>query len=59
MKLYKGACSVVGRKAERSLYNPELATFEKDSIYNQFDAEGFINLFGLQSKILGMLEKRK
>lgn len=59
MKLYKGSCSVAGRKAERSLYNPELATFEKDSIYNQFDAEGFINLFGLQSKILGMLDKKK
>ncbi len=59
MKLYKGVCSVAGRKAEMSLYNPELATFEKDSIYNQFDAEGFINLFGLQSKILGMLKKKK
>jgi argininosuccinate synthase len=58
VKLWKGNCIITGRKAERSLYNPDLATFEKDSIYNQFDAEGFINLFGLQSKMLGLLKKK-
>ena len=58
VKLWKGNCIVVGRKAEKSLYNPELATFEKDEIYNQKDAEGFINLFGLQTKVLSMLKKK-
>jgi argininosuccinate synthase len=50
IKLYKGNCIVVGRKSPRSLYMHELATFEKEDIYNQKDAEGFINLFGLQEK---------
>ncbi len=50
LKLYKGNAIVVGRKSKYSLYNPKLATFEKDDVYNQKDAEGFINLFGLQIK---------
>jgi argininosuccinate synthase len=40
----------VGRKAPRSLYNPKLATFESDSVYNQKDAEGFIKLNALRLK---------
>jgi glycerol-3-phosphate dehydrogenase len=39
LKLYKGNCSVAGRRSERSLYHPELATFEAENIYNQKDAE--------------------
>jgi len=58
LKLYKGNCVVVGRKSPNSLYNPELATFEKESIYNQKDAEGFINLFGLPIKVQA-LKKNK
>lgn len=50
LKLYKGNVMVVGRKSPHSLYNPDLATFEEEDIYNQKDAEGFINLFGLQMK---------
>ncbi len=57
LKLYKGNCTVVGRKAPRSLYRPELATFEKEAIYNQQDAEGFINLFGLPIKVAALLKK--
>jgi len=53
VKLYKGNCSIVGRKSPYSLYNPDLATFEEDAIYDQADAEGFINLFGLQMKGMG------
>ncbi len=48
LKLYKGNCIVVGRKAPKSLYNPELATFETETIYNQQDAEGFIKLNALR-----------
>ena len=51
MKLYKGSAVVTGRKAVYSLYNEEFATFSKDEVYNQSDAEGFINLFALPLKI--------
>ncbi|MBU1078822.1 MAG: argininosuccinate synthase [Spirochaetes bacterium] len=50
VKLYKGNAMPVGRKSPHSLYDPKLATFEEEHIYNQKDAEGFINLFGLQMK---------
>jgi argininosuccinate synthase len=53
LKLYKGNCSVVGRKASNSLYDTSLASFEKEEVYNQKDAEGFINLFGLPMKVWG------
>ncbi|MCX5749532.1 MAG: argininosuccinate synthase [Candidatus Saganbacteria bacterium] len=53
IKLFKGNCTVAGRKAKKSLYSRSLATFEKDEVYNQKDAEGFINLFGLQMKGMG------
>jgi len=56
VKLYKGSCSVVGRKSSYSLYNPELATFEKEAVYNQKDAEGFIKINALRLK-LGALKK--
>jgi argininosuccinate synthase len=55
LKLYKGNIIVAGRSSADSLYNPELATFEKDDLYNQKDAEGFINLFGLPLKVQAML----
>lgn len=58
LKLYKGTCQVVGRKSDYSLYHPELATFEEESIYNQKDAEGFINLFGLPDKVKAILKKK-
>jgi argininosuccinate synthase len=51
LKLYKGNCIVVGRKAPKSLYNPELATFEADQVYDQKDAEGFIKLNALRLKL--------
>jgi argininosuccinate synthase len=48
LKLYKGAVSVLGRKSDVSLYNPELATFEQDMVYDQADAAGFIRLNALR-----------
>ena len=51
LKLYKGNCDTIGRKSAVSLYNPELATFEADRIYNQKDAEGFIRLNALRLRI--------
>jgi len=55
LKIYKGNCQVVGRKAENSLYRPEFATFEEDDVYSQADAEGFIRLQGLRLKIRSMV----
>ena len=51
MKLYKGCARVAAKKSPYSLYNEEFATFSKDEVYNQQDAEGLINLFSLPLKI--------
>lgn len=56
LKLYKGKTYPAGVESKYSLYNPEFATFEQDDVYNQSDAEGFINLFGLQMKVRAMME---
>lgn len=55
LKLYKGNCIVVGRKSPKSLYHPELATFEAERIYEQKDAEGFIKLNALRLKVKSLL----
>jgi argininosuccinate synthase len=51
VKLYKGNCIVVGRKSPYSLYSEDFATFEKDEVYNQMDATGFIRLNALRLRI--------
>jgi len=51
LKLYKGSASVAGRESPYALYQPSYATFGKDNVYNQQDAEGFIHLYGLGIKI--------
>ncbi len=56
VKLYKGNCSVVGRQSPLSLYREEFATFGKDDVYDQSDAEGFINLFGLPLKVKALVD---
>lgn len=45
-KLYKGSCSVVGRKSEYSRYNEKMATYGKGDVFDQSLAEGFIKLWG-------------
>ncbi len=55
LKLYKGNCSVVGRKSPYSLYREEFATFGQDDVYDQSDAQGFINLFGLPLKVRALV----
>jgi argininosuccinate synthase len=59
LKLYKGNCSVVGRRSPRSLYSEEFATFERDTVYNQRDAEGFIKLNALRLRMRKMAEEKK
>ncbi len=56
VKLYKGSCTVVGRKSPYSLYREEFATFGQDDVYDQSDAEGFINLFGLPLKVKALVD---
>jgi argininosuccinate synthase len=52
LKLHKGGLWVVGRRSPNSLYDPEMATFERDEVYDQADATGFIRLNGLRLRTL-------
>ncbi|MFC1896132.1 argininosuccinate synthase [Thermodesulfobacteriota bacterium] len=56
LSLYKGNCTVLGRKADRSLYRPDFATFEEEDVYSQKDAEGFIKINALRLRIRSMLD---
>lgn len=55
LKLFKGNIIANGMTSPYSLHKPDLATFEEDSVYNQQDAQGFINLFSLPAKVYGMV----
>ena len=59
LKIYKGNIINAGIKSEYSLYSEEIATFGEEDVYNQHDAEGFINLFGLPIKVKAMLDAKK
>jgi argininosuccinate synthase len=59
IKLYKGKCTLVGRKSPYSLYREDYATFGVDNVYDQSDAEGFINLYGLPLKVRALLEQER
>ena len=56
LKLYKGNVIIEGRRSPYSLYREELATFGAEDVYDQKDAEGFINLFGLPLKVRSLVE---
>ena len=58
LKLYKGNIMSAGAKSPYSLYNQEFVTFEEDHVYNQADAEGFINLFGLPLKVRAQMQEK-
>lgn len=58
LKLYKGMCTGVGSKSPYSLYNKDFATFGEEEVYNQKDAEGFINLFGLPLTVRALMNKK-
>jgi argininosuccinate synthase len=57
LKLFKGNILSAGMHSPFSLHQPALATFEEDDVYNQQDAEGFINLFSLSAKVYGMVHQ--
>jgi len=56
LKLYKGNVLVMGRRSPYSLYREDLATFGQDDVYDQSDAEGFINLYGLPLKVQALID---
>ncbi len=56
LKLYKGTAGPVGRRSPYSLYREDFATFGKDDVYDQTDAEGFITLFGLPLQVRALLQ---
>ncbi len=55
LELYKGNCTVMGRKSEKSIYSVDFATFEDDKVFSQKDAEGFIRLNALRLRIQKLL----
>jgi argininosuccinate synthase len=57
VKLYKGGVTVAGRKAPRSLYRADVATFEEEDVYDQKDAGGFIRLNALRLRIRAQLDR--
>ena len=60
IKLYKGHCRTVGRKSEtNSLFNLDFATFEKDKVFNQADATGFIKINSLRLRIRALMQGDK
>jgi argininosuccinate synthase len=59
LKLFKGTARVAGRRSPYSLYDPKVATFEADDVYNQADAEGFIKLNALRLRVLANSRQRK
>ncbi len=58
LKLYKGNMILAGVTSPYSLYDPEIATFDEDNVYNQADSAGFINLFGLPIKVNAKMRKK-
>ena len=58
LKLYKGNIIDAGVTSPYSLYDPEIATFDEDEVYNQADADGFINLFGLPIKVYAYMKAK-
>ena len=53
LKLYKGNISGDGRRSPNSLYDAEVASMEGGGSYNQDDAEGFLRIMGLPSRVQG------
>ncbi len=59
VKLYKGNITPACIKSDYSLYSEELATFGEEEVYNQKDAEGFINLYGLPMKVEALMKEKR
>ncbi len=58
LKLYKGNMINAGVSSPYSLYDPEIATFDEDEVYDQKDSQGFINLYGLPTKVYAKMKAK-
>ena len=58
LKLYKGNLINAGVTSPYSLYDPEIATFDEDEVYDQKDSAGFINLYGLPTKVYAKMKAK-
>jgi len=58
LKLYKGNMINAGVTSPYSLYDPEIATFDEDEVYDQKDSAGFINLYGLPTKVYAKMKAK-
>lgn len=59
LKLYKGSCTVVGRKSPYSLYEKKLATYSKEDIFDQQASQGFIHIWSLPLKTISKIQRRE
>ena len=59
LNLYKGNIIVAGRSSPNNLYDEGIATMEGGGSYNQTDAEGFLRIMGLPSRVQGRIHKRE
>lgn len=59
VKLFKGACHITGRQSEYSIYDEKICTFEKEDVYDQHDAEGFIKLNALRLRMLANSKQKR
>ncbi len=57
LKLFKGACTVVGRRSPNALYDENLATYGVNSSFDQTNSKGFIELYGLQTRMASAIQK--
>ena len=51
IRLHRGSATVTGRKAERSLYDRSLATYDREDAFDHASALGFIDIWGLQTRV--------
>ncbi len=59
LRIYKGNVMNAGITSPNSLYSEDIATFGEDDCYDQYDSQGFINLFGLPIKVKALLDRKK
>ena len=58
LKLYKGNIIGAGTTSPYSLYDAEIATFDEDDVYDQSEAGGFIDLYGLSTKVMAQMKQK-
>ena len=58
VKLYKGNIINAGVESPYSLYDADMATFDEDDVYDQKDSQGFVNLYGLSTKVIAKMKKK-